>query len=407
MVGKPSYEELEKRVRDLEALTREYEEIHQSLHVARERLNLSLSAGNLAWWEWNVAENRVDFNENKVRMLGFERSDFPTPCPYAAFTDLLHPDDHEKTMQAMRDHLSGKKPLYEAEYRIRHKDGSYRWFYDRGSVTKRSPDSSPAELKGIVFDATVRKTAEIALVNSQRALKESNAAKNRLFSILGHDLRNSIGNLAELLKVMVEKPEVFSESEFREILAALRDSSDQTYHTMENLLHWSHDQSEAITISRQFHRLANIVEEESRDMRLRAELKKVELTTEITGDLKCSCDKNMMGVVVRNLISNAIKFTPSGGAVVVKAYEKGSNNIVVVQDSGIGMDPATIASLFNLSSDRKRSGTQGERGYGLGLILCRDFVERHGGKLDIESRPGEGSAFTVTIPSMAPQSPSD
>ena len=150
----------------------ENQRLKRELDTITERLELSLSAGNLAWWDWDVKANRVTFNELKVKMLGYEMSDFEN-VGYQAFTDLLHPDDHEKAMQAMRDHLSGEKELYEVEYRIKTSTGEYKWFYDRGSATDYDEEGKPLRLKGIVFDITERKRAEMVREQLIEKLKKS------------------------------------------------------------------------------------------------------------------------------------------------------------------------------------------------------------------------------------------
>ncbi|MDZ7816388.1 MAG: PAS domain-containing protein [Planctomycetota bacterium] len=156
----------------VEQLKKENEKLRRELAIITERLELSLSAGNLAWWDWDVSENKVTFNELKVKMLGYEMADF-RDVGYQAFTDLLHPDDYEPAMQAMRDHLSGKKKLYEVEYRIKTSSGEYKWFYDRGSVTDYDEDGKPTRLKGIVFDITSRKRAEMVREQLIEQLKKS------------------------------------------------------------------------------------------------------------------------------------------------------------------------------------------------------------------------------------------
>lgn len=124
-----------------------------------ERLDLCLSAGNLAWWEMNVETGNVIFNENKVKMLGYSVSDF-TDVDYTAFTDLVHPDDYDNMMKIMREYLDGKRPLYEVKYRIKCKDGKYKWFHDRGSIVERNQHGKPLALKGVVFDITEEKRSK-------------------------------------------------------------------------------------------------------------------------------------------------------------------------------------------------------------------------------------------------------
>lgn len=128
--------------------------------------------GNLGHWYWNVKTNSVTFNPLKVTSLGYELPADGETVPYQFFTEKLHPDDYEPVMNAMREHLSGKRHVYEVEYRIRAKNGQYHWFYDRGKVTVREKDGSPVFLAGIVFDITDNKKGEEALVRKNRMLTE-------------------------------------------------------------------------------------------------------------------------------------------------------------------------------------------------------------------------------------------
>lgn len=395
---KPTYEELLERVKELESANREYRSIHQDLELARERLHLSLSAGNLAWWEWDVKNNLVTYNENKVKMLGYDRDEFPEPCPYTAFTDLLHPDDHEKAMNAMRRHLSGEAELYEVEYRIRTKSGDYRWFYDRGSVTRKDASGAPLKLKGIVFDATDRKNAELALLESQRELEEANAAKDKLFSIIGHDLRNSIFGFTQLLEVMVDNPEVYSGDEFQDMLKMLKDSSRSTYEMLENLLHWAKTQTKTVQFNPSVAVLNEILDEKIDEIHLNAEMKQIRIIRQTEGEVTCRCDRNMIGITIRNLLSNAVKFTPKGGAITVVVRGGETYHKLSITDTGIGMDEESRANLFGISPKSGRRGTDGERGSGLGLLLCKEFIERNGGAISVESAPEKGSTFTIMIP---------
>ncbi len=141
------------------------------LKNTQDRLDLCLSAGNLAWWEMNLQTGKVIFNEQKVQMLGYKMKDFQD-ATYTAFTGLLHPDDYDKAMQAMQDHIDGKRALYEVEYRIRASDGTYKWFYDRGSIVERDPHNKPLIVKGVVFDITSQKKAEQAQQDLLESLDE-------------------------------------------------------------------------------------------------------------------------------------------------------------------------------------------------------------------------------------------
>ncbi len=128
-------------------------------------------AGNLGQWFWDFQQNQVTFNPKKAEGIGYDKADLPDHVPYHFFTDKLHPDDYEPVMQNMRDHLALEREAYEVEYRIRHRDGSYRWYYDRGAVTHRDADGKPLFLTGIVFDITESKRREADLIERQRAME--------------------------------------------------------------------------------------------------------------------------------------------------------------------------------------------------------------------------------------------
>lgn len=123
-------------------------------HILRRLHHLlgeALMRANLPWWEWDIEKNRVVTNALKVTMLGYEPEDF-RDVGFQAYTDLLHPDDYERSMEAMRAHLEGRAPIYQVDYRIRRADGAYTWYMDRGSIIARTPEGRPARLRGIVAD---------------------------------------------------------------------------------------------------------------------------------------------------------------------------------------------------------------------------------------------------------------
>lgn len=145
----------------------------QLLEEKNQEASLNFSwTGNLGHWYWSIRSNKVTFNPLKIATLGYNSDDIPENVPYQFFTELIHPDDYQPTMDAMLSHLYGGAAVYEAEYRIRAKDGSYRWYYDRGKITKRTAEGKPLFLAGIVFDITDRKTRQAELEKTNRELAE-------------------------------------------------------------------------------------------------------------------------------------------------------------------------------------------------------------------------------------------
>ncbi|MDY0064170.1 MAG: diguanylate cyclase [Bacilli bacterium] len=148
-------EQLINRIEELEIL------VDQLLAEQHQETELDYAwSGNLGHWYWNIKSNQVTFNPLKVTNLGYREDEIPHTVPYQFFTEKLHPDDHQRTMKAMMDHLYGKSPVYETEYRIQTRDGKYRWYYDRGKITKRDENNKPVFLAGIVFDITEKKLKE-------------------------------------------------------------------------------------------------------------------------------------------------------------------------------------------------------------------------------------------------------
>lgn len=162
-----SREQLLDRINSLEMLNREL------LREKEQEARLEYAwTGNLGHWYWNIKTNEVTFNPLKVTTLGYDKSEIPENVTYQFFTGKLHPEDYQKTMNAMLNHLYGKAEVYEAEYRIRKKDGSFKWYYDRGRITQYDASGKPAFLAGIVFDITEKKETELELENKNRILSE-------------------------------------------------------------------------------------------------------------------------------------------------------------------------------------------------------------------------------------------
>jgi len=162
-----SKDELIEKINELEMLNRQLLDEKQQ----EDRLEYAWS-GNLGHWYWNIKTNNVTFNPLKIKTLGYDESDIPSKVDYQYFTNLLHPDDYQKAMDAMKDHLYGKKAVYEVEYRIKAKDGGYLWYYDRGKITQYDEQGKPVFMAGIVFDITEKKRIESNLVDENKILSE-------------------------------------------------------------------------------------------------------------------------------------------------------------------------------------------------------------------------------------------
>jgi len=247
------------------------------------------------------------------------------------------------------------------------------------------------------------RTAEIALqkekVEEQREeLKDLNATKDKFFSILAHDLKNPFSNLYSMSELISENYESLDEAEKVIMLKNINKSTEFIYNLLENLLTWSKSQRGRIEYNPTKFSLTNLIQENINLHRVPAENKGVSIQSGLKDDIQAYGDREMINTVMRNLINNAVKFTDKGGSVEVSANELDGFIEVHVKDKGVGISPENLQKLFHIDVKFKSTGTEGETGTGLGLILCKEFVEKNGGSIRVESEEGSGSSFIFTIP---------
>lgn len=256
----------------------------------------------------------------------------------------------------------------------------------------------PGSFATIFQNITDRKQAEMALLKSEAKLMELNATKDKFFSIIAHDLKspfNGIIGFSDLLESEVRNLDIETIEKYAEIIHS---TALQAYHLLENLLEWSKTQQDGFHPNPRKLLLQNMVSEEISNMKPNAEQKSISIQNEAVEDIILSTDEKMLHTILRNLLSNAVKFTPKGGLVRVNSCRKDGHVEVSLSDNGIGMDAETIDKLFKIDSGFTTRGTENEKGSGLGLLLCREFVEKQGGKIWASSEKGKGSTFTFRLP---------
>ncbi len=227
-------------------------------------------------------------------------------------------------------------------------------------------------------------------------LNESNETKTKLFSIIGHDLRGPIGALKELLKLFGEGE--MGQKEFLDFIPKLRDDIDHIFFTLNNLLSWGRTQMNGSVTQPTLMDLDPIVEENINLLSEIAKKKSIEIVNQVPENTKTWSDTNQIDIVIRNLISNALKFTPMNGKVTVSAVDMTNCWQISVRDTGVGMDKITLGKLFDKSSNISTYGTNNEKGTGLGLSLCKEMVEKNKGTIWVESSLDSGSCFYFTLP---------
>ena len=241
------------------------------------------------------------------------------------------------------------------------------------------------------------KNGELETANAQ--LTEINATKDKFFSIIAHDLRNPIGSFRNVVELLHDDYNSFDEEERMEFLGMLKKSSEQVFELLENLLEWSRSQRGTIKFNPTQIDISAIAQLCVDLLTLTAEKKSIKLINSVPKSKFIYADAKLVTTIIRNLMSNSVKFTREGGEIEAGYSEHEDGEVeFFVRDTGVGMDAERVASLFQIDKSKSTNGTNGEVGTGLGLILCKEFVEMHGGKIWVESEVGIGSKFIFTLP---------
>nr|MCU0391076.1 sensor histidine kinase [Thermoflexibacter sp.] len=247
------------------------------------------------------------------------------------------------------------------------------------------------------------KNRELESKVNQRTLelRESNATKDKLFSIISHDLRSPLNTLKGMLAAL--ESDILSRQEIQEIAKDIQKRLDSTDTTLNDLLQWATSQMEGATLKKEVIDIQELIDKKIELFSFIAQNKQVKFYNEVTENISVYADLNHVKVILRNLIANALKFTHVHGNITISARQEIKDFVTIaVKDTGIGMTTAQSQKLFESNTLYTTRGTQNEKGTGLGLLLCKDFVEKNGGKIWVESEYGKGSTFYFTLPSSSP-----
>ncbi|TAL72840.1 MAG: PAS domain-containing sensor histidine kinase, partial [Bacteroidetes bacterium] len=248
-------------------------------------------------------------------------------------------------------------------------------------------------------DITKRKLEEEEIKLRNEQLQNINDEKDKFFSIIAHDLRSPFNNFLGLTQMMTEELNSLSYPEIQKIAESMRKSATNLYTLLGNLLEWSKMQRGMTDFKTEKFRLPDQLKNCVELISAPAGKKDIVINFDVQDNLEITADKHMFDTVIRNLVSNAIKFTPHWGTITVSASPANENSIAIkINDTGIGMNSDMVNKLFRLNADISRKGTDGEPSTGLGLLLCKEFIEKHGGNIWVESEAGKGSTFSFTIP---------
>jgi two-component system sensor histidine kinase/response regulator len=249
-------------------------------------------------------------------------------------------------------------------------------------------------------EVSIRVDTHLKICRQNNELRELNATKDKFFSIIAHDLRGPISNMLSISEVISERGQV-DEDTLYSFLEMQKELSKETIQLLENLLIWARSNTNRIEYEPEDLNLNSLIKECIEAANIQAMNKHILISDNTPDQCQIFADENMIRLIVRNLLSNAIKFTPHGGQINISSnIAPDQSTVISVKDTGIGIPPDMLKNLFRVDVSSKRHGTDGEATNGLGLMLCKEFVEKHGGKIWVESEEGKGSVFNFSIPAF-------
>jgi signal transduction histidine kinase len=256
-------------------------------------------------------------------------------------------------------------------------------------------------LIAIDSDISKLKEAEEEIARQKLQLEQLNATKDKFFSIIGHDLRSPFGNFIGITNLILQNFGDYDKEKLLQYIIKLNRSAQNSYNLLENLLAWAKSQRGTLSYNPKDADLTEIIEENIALLMPFAERKNLQIKQEYARKFFISFDEDMINTVVRNLLFNALKYSNPGGEITVRIEECPENICISVCDNGVGISPEDMEKLFKLDNVHTTLGTENERGTGLGLVLCSEFIKTHGGTIGVESELGKGSHFWFSIPTIS------
>jgi len=363
-----------------------------ALQESERRFRDMMEHVNLVSAMLDISGNVTFANDYLLRLTGWKQEDVIGKNWFEVFVPIDSPVRQDLFKSIEEETV----PQY-YENEILTRSGEKRLIHWSNTVLKNSKGKVEG-LAGIGVDITDNKKAEEALKQNEANSRELAATKDKFFSIIAHDLKspfNSIWGLSQLLAEQLKEKNYEGVEEYAELI---QNSSELAVNLLKNLLEWARSQTGKMEFSPEYIEMVSLISDTTKLLENSASQKSITIFTELPRNMVVFADRAMLGTVLRNLISNAIKFTKPEGQIVISLLQSTSEITFVVSDNGVGIKPDAIGKLFRIDENHSTLGTKNEKGTGLGLILCKEFIEKHGGKIWAESVFSKGSKFYFTIP---------
>lgn len=399
-----SITQFESEFNELQALSESIEEILETLKASEQKFRFLTENSSDIVWQLDKDFRITYINPADQKLRGYSSEEVIGTTVWETMTDegisFL-----KNTIEERRSNKVDKTLPLRFEIKLKCKNGSDIWT-EVNVNPNLAGDGSVNGYNGIARDITERKKFEDEIQRKNQELKELNDTKDKFFSIIAHDLRSPFQGMLGIGDYLTKEFDNLSKEEIKDFVFLLNESLLNQYTLLEDLLSWSKLHSNKIKFEKE---PINILEHTNKVVQMFSTNlvnKKIHVDLRIEPALETVSDRNMYWQLMRNLISNAIKFTGHGGKIIIKATDKKNYILFDVKDNGIGISQENIDKLFRLDVHFSMEGTNKETGSGLGLILCKEIVEKHNGKIWIESELGKWTSIKFALPASNSQMPS-
>ncbi|MCX6276752.1 MAG: response regulator [Bacteroidetes bacterium] len=373
-------------------------DLQMKLAKLQEQTDHALFGGDLAWWEWDYRSGKVQFNENRARLLGFKPDELPNS--YSGITGMIHPDDYNHTMIKLQKHLNGDHPNYEAEFRLQTKSGEWRWFFDKGKIVETDILGKPIRLSGVLIDIHERKSTENLLIIARDKADSDSRSKSNFLASMSHDIYTPMAGVIGMAEIL--KQSKLSEEQ-EEYLNVIVKSATNLMSILNDIIEYSKIESGKLEFHEKPFSIHQVVEEVTASFLEKAAEKDIEILSFQDPDIPLEVvgDPVRLRQVIRIISDNALKFTEQGQIRIEAHFLEWDNETVKVKfnitDTGIGISEEGMKKLFTSFSKFESAESQKYGGGGLGLAIAKRLIDRMNGQITVESTPGEGTTLSFTV----------
>jgi len=411
-------EELHQRIKELEHrnkilvsaagqwdhLQKMYLDSHGKLHQResflqeiKERMEKALSAGDLAWWDWEYKSGKIYFDPERARLLGFTVEELPKN--FNEVIQRIHQEDHDEVVAKIRAHIAGETDCYEAEYRLQSKAGEWKWFYDRGRVAEKDIMGDPVLISGVLIDINDRKVAEKELTAQRDIADASSKAKSLFLANMSHEIYTPMAGVVGMAEIL-KQSELADEQ--REYLDIIVNSASNLMSVLNDIMEFIKVENRKVELVVSPFSITHLIQEVEVETLKRCRDKGLELLIYIDTQIPDHVigDPRRVRQLLQIVINNAIKFTDEGRVILSIEFAAWDAETIRIRfrvtDTGIGIPEHELASLFQ-SFTRLNTKIGKYGGSGLGLAIAKSLVELMNGEIAVESQEGKGSTFVFTV----------